>query len=99
MFKRFPGAHLMESLQRKKLQKLMSTEFLASRLTKILIASITMIVLWAIPTTSFGIDGLTLVEQRVIAIFAFATLMWVFNAIPAWTTSTFVVVLLKIRTE
>ena len=99
MFKRFHGSHLMEALQRRKLQKLMSTEFLASRLTKILIASITMIVLWAIPTTSFGIEGLTLVEQRVIAIFAFATLMWVFNAIPAWTTSTFVVVLLLFATS
>ena len=99
MFKSFPGAHLMEALQRKKLHRLMSTDFLASRLTKILIASITMIVLWAIPTTSFGIEGLTLVEQRVIAIFAFATLMWIFNAIPAWTTSTFVVVLLLFATS
>ena len=99
MFKSFPGAHLMEALQRKKLHRLMSTEFLASRLTKILIASITMIVLWAIPTTSFGIEGLTLVEQRVIAIFAFATLMWIFNAIPAWTTSTFVIVLLLFTTS
>ena len=99
MFKRFHGSHLMEALQRQKLHRLMSTEFLASRLTKILIASITMIVLWAIPTTSFGIEGLTLVEQRVIAIFAFATLMWVFNAIPAWTTSTFVVVLLLFATS
>ncbi len=99
MFKRFHGSHLMEALQRQKLQKLLSTELLASRLTKILIASITMIVLWAIPTTSFGIEGLTLVEQRVIAIFAFATLMWVFNAIPAWTTSTFVVVLLLFATS
>ena len=69
MFKRFPGAHLMEELQRKKLHKLMSTDLFASRLAKILIASITMIVLWTIPTTSFGIDGLTLVEQRVIASF------------------------------
>ena len=99
MFKKFPGAHLMESLQRQKLHRLMSTEFLASRLAKILIASITMIVLWAIPTTSFGIEGLTLVEQRVIAIFAFATLMWIFNAIPAWTTSTFVIVLLLFTTS
>ena len=73
MFKRFHGSHLMEALQRKNLHKFMATEILASRLTKILIASITMIVLWAIPTESFGIANLTLVEQRVIAIFAFAT--------------------------
>ena len=99
MFKSFHGSQKMLDLQRQKLQRLMSKELLAPRLIKILIASITMIVLWAMPTSAFGIEGLTLVEQRVIAIFAFATLMWVFNAIPAWTTSTFVVVLLLFTTS
>ena len=99
MFKRFPGSHKMLELQRKKLQSLMSREGLISRLVKIFIAVIAMITLWAMPTSAFGIEGLTFVEQRVIAIFAFATLMWVFNAIPAWTTSTFVVVLLLFTTS
>jgi sodium-dependent dicarboxylate transporter 2/3/5 len=99
MFKSFHGSQKMLELQRQKLQRLMSKELLAPRLLKIFIASITMIVLWAMPTSAFGIEGLTLVEQRVIAIFAFATLMWVFNAIPAWTTSTFVVVLLLFTTS
>ena len=99
MFKSFHGSQKMLDLQRQKLQRLMSKELLAPRLLKILIATITMIVLWAMPTSAFGIEGLTLVEQRVIAIFAFATLMWVFNAIPAWTTSTFVVVLLLFTTS
>lgn len=99
MFKKFHGSHKMEQLQRTKLHNFMSKELLASRLLKIAIASLAMIILWAIPTSSFGIEGLTLVEQRVIAIFVFATLMWVFNAIPAWTTSTFVVVLLLFTTS
>lgn len=99
MFKKFHGSHKMLELQRKKLQNLLSKEQLMSRLVKIFIAVIAMITLWAVPTSSLGIDGLTLVEQRVIAIFVFATLMWVFNAIPAWTTSTFVVVLLLFTTS
>ncbi len=44
-------------------------------------------VVWSLPSTSFGIEGLTIVQQRVIAIFVFATLMWVTEAIPAWATS------------
>lgn len=99
MFKSFHGSQKMLELQRQKLQRLMSRELLPSRLLKILIATIAMIALWAMPATAFGIEGLTLVEQRVIAIFVFATLMWIFNAIPAWTTSTFVVVLLLFTTS
>lgn len=99
MFKRFHGAQKMESLQRSKLHSLLSRKNLLPRLVKIGIAMLTMIVLWAMPTSAFGIADLTIVEQRVIAIFAFATLMWVFNAIPAWTTSTFVVVLLLFCTS
>ena len=99
MLKKFPGAHLMEALHRKKLRDLLSKDLLASRLVKIFIASIAMIVLWAMPTAAFGVEGLTIVQQRVIAIFVFAILMWIFNAIPAWTTSTFVVVLLLFCTS
>ena len=35
----------------------------------------------------FGIEGLTVIQQRVIAIFVFATLSWLFEAIPSWATS------------
>ena len=45
------------------------------------------IVVWNLPTDSFGIDGLTVVQQRIIAIFVFATLSWLTEAIPAWATS------------
>ena len=99
MLKKFHGAHLMEALHRKKLRDLLSKELLASRLVKIFIAALAMIVLWAMPVTAFGVEGLTIVQQRVIAIFVFAILMWIFNAIPAWTTSTFVVVLLLFCTS
>ncbi len=99
MLKKFHGAHLMEALHRKKLRDLLSKDLLASRLVKIAIACLAMIILWAMPVTAFGVEGLTFVQQRVIAIFVFAILMWIFNAIPAWTTSTFVVVLLLFCTS
>ena len=51
------------------------------------------IFLWAVPTGFYGIDALTTVQQRVIALFAFAALMWIFEIIPNWTTSILVVVL------
>jgi len=51
------------------------------------------IFLWAVPTTFYGIDGLTATQQRVIALFAFAALMWIFEIIPNWTTSLLVIVI------
>ena len=50
--------------------------------------------LWLVPTTFFGIDGLTVTEQRTIAIFVFAALMWMFEIIPTWTTSVLVIVIM-----
>ena len=52
------------------------------------------ILLWALPTGSFGIDGLTVIQQRMIAIFVFAALMWMFEIIPNWTTSLVVIVVM-----
>ena len=42
--------------------------------------------LWLVPIDFFGVEGLNVVQQRMIAIFAFAALMWMFEIIPAWTT-------------
>ncbi len=44
-------------------------------------------IVWNLPSNVFGIDGLTVVQQRIIAIFVFATLTWLTEAIPAWATS------------
>ena len=49
--------------------------------------------LWCVPTSFFGIDSLTVVHQRVIALFFFAALMWMFEIIPNWTTSLLVIVI------
>lgn len=49
--------------------------------------------LLAVPVDFFGIAGLTVVQQRVIALFVFAALMWVLEIIPNWTTSVLIIVL------
>jgi len=50
------------------------------------------VLLWIAPTSCFGIDGLTATQQRTIAIFAFAALMWIFEIVPNWVTSLIVIV-------
>ena len=50
------------------------------------------LILAVLPTESFGIEGLTVVQQRVIAIFIWAALMWIEEAVPAWTTSLLIIV-------
>ena len=51
------------------------------------------IFLLAVPTSFFGIEGLTVLQQRTIALFVFAALMWIFEIIPSWTTSVLIIVL------
>ncbi|MGM9784211.1 MAG: SLC13 family permease [Candidatus Cryptobacteroides sp.] len=52
------------------------------------------IVLFAMPTEWFGIEGLTVVQQRTIALFVFAAFMWILEVVPAWATSIITMVLL-----
>lgn len=49
--------------------------------------------LWAVPVSFYGIEALTVVQQRVIALFVFAALMWIFEFIPNWSTSLLVIVI------
>ncbi|MBR4593850.1 MAG: SLC13/DASS family transporter [Bacteroidaceae bacterium] len=51
------------------------------------------IFLWAVPVSFYGIEALTVVQQRVIALFVFAALMWMFEIIPNWITSLLLIVL------
>lgn len=52
------------------------------------------VIVWNLPTTFFGIDGLTTVQQRVIAIFVMAVMLWLTEAIPAWATSVTIIFVL-----
>ena len=94
MFKFFPGFHLLEEYQNNRKERRLADDQTLSKTIKIIAAVGISLILWLLPTDSFGIEGLTYVEQRVIAVFAFATLMWIFEAVPAWVTSVIVMVVL-----
>ena len=94
MYKIFKGFHLVEAYHEFKKAKRLTKNQTVARCIKLAIAMIVALVLWFLPIDSYGIEGLTIIEQRLISIFIFATLMWIFEAIPAWTTSVLIVVLL-----
>lgn len=64
-----------------------------SRIALWIVLAITLF-LWVVPTSFFGIEGLTPVMQRTIAIFVFTALMWIIEVIPTWTTSVVSMVLM-----
>lgn len=45
------------------------------KLWELLSIVVVTVIIWNLPTSTFGIDGLTVVQQRIIAIFVFATLV------------------------
>ena len=52
-----------------------------------LITALVTLIIWNLPSACFGIAGITVVQQRVIAIFVMAVMLWITEAIPAWATS------------
>ena len=65
-----------------------------NRYIKVAAIALIALVIALLPTESFGIDGLTPIQQRVIAIFVWAALMWIIEAVPAWTTSLLIIVIM-----
>lgn len=57
------------------------------KVIELVVIALVTILVWNLPTEVFGIDGLNVVQQRIIAIFVFATLSWLTEAIPSWATS------------
>ena len=99
MFKIFPGFHLLENLHKVSHAQKYQPSAVAKRLFKLAFVLLVTLTLWNIPSDSFGIEGLTIVQQRVIAIFAFATLMWVLEVVSSWATSLAVIVLMLLFTS
>ncbi len=51
------------------------------------------IIILLIPAESFGIEGLDIIQQRVIALFFLAALLWILEPIPIYATSLIIIVL------
>ena len=90
MFNSFKGNELANSYHQKKLK----TRFQMNGYIKAVIAAIISIVIALLPTEVFGIEGLNPVQHRVIAIFVFAAIMWLTEAIPSWCTSVLIIVVM-----
>ena len=60
---------------------------------KLIISLAIPILVLALPTSAFGISGLTVVEHRVIAIFFFAAFFWILEPIPIYATSLMIILL------
>ena len=65
-----------------------------NRYIKVSVIAIIALTIALLPTTAFGIPGLTPIQQRMIAIFVWAALMWIIEAVPAWTTSLLIIVIM-----
>ena len=65
-----------------------------SRIVKLLFIALLTATIWILPTEAFGIEGLTVIQQRIITLFVFAATMWILEAVPAWTTSLLIIVLM-----
>ncbi len=93
MFKSFLGYQMVEKYQnRKKDPKYKKS--VSSTLIRLAVPIIVSLAILLMPVSAFGIEGLTIIEKRVIAVFVFATLMWILEGVSAWVTSTMVIVLL-----
>lgn len=99
MFKNFRGFHLVQEMQKLRHSIKFNPAKIKRKTTGLLFVAAIFLVLWFMPTETFGLDGLTQIQQRIIAIFVYATLMWVFELVPAWATSVSIMVLLLLFTS
>ena len=99
MFKSFTGFHLVEAYHKMHHEQKYHPGRVFKKSVQAIIVLIVTLVLWNLPTTAFGIDGLNIVQQRIIAIFAFATLMWVMEVVSSWATSVAIIVLMLLFTS
>ena len=99
MFKIFPGFHLVEAYHTKKHDKKPNPNRALKKTVQAIFVALVTLLLWNLPTESFGIIGLTVVQQRIIAIFAFATLMWVMEVVSSWATSVTIMGLMLLFTS
>lgn len=99
MFNNYRGFHLVEALHLEHINRIFHPNKVIKKWYGAAFVSIITLLLWNIPTEWYGIANLTIVQQRIIAIFAFATLMWVMEIVPAWATSVGIIVLMLLFTS
>ena len=65
-----------------------------NRYIKVSLISLIALVIALLPLDAFGISAFSPMQQRMVAIFVWAALMWIIEAVPAWTTSLLIIVIM-----
>ena len=99
MFKLYNGYHLVQAYHKVRHDKRFHPDKIFTRGIEALLVVLATVIVWNLPTSVFGIDGLTVIQQRIIAIFVFATLMWVLHIISSWATSVAIMGLMLLFTS
>ena len=94
MLSTYRGLHIVEAARNFRHEHKYHPSNTVKRVVKTAIVAFVTLLLWNMPQEWFGIDNLTVVQQRIIAIFAFATLMWILEIVSSWATSVAVIVLM-----
>ena len=87
MFHIYKGYELVDAYHKMRMGRRFHPSGAFKKTTQAIIVLIVTLFLWNMPSEWFGIEGLTVVQQRIIAIFAFATLMWILEVVSSWATS------------
>jgi len=75
-------------------KKILSGDFNKRKALMFSITALLTLIVWNLPTSCFGIEDLTIVQQRTLAIFVMAVMLWLTEAIPAWATSVTIIFVL-----
>ena len=94
MLSNYRGLHIVEAARNFRHEHKYQPSNTAKRIIKIALVVLVTLLLWNMPAEWYGIQNLTVIQQRVIAIFAFATLMWILEIVSSWATSVAVIVLM-----
>ena len=99
MYKIFTGFHLVEAYHKARREQRVHPQRVLKKLIYAAIVLAVTLFLWYAPADMYGIQNLTVIQQRIIAIFAFATLMWIFEVVPSWATSVGIIGLMLLTTS
>ena len=94
MFHIYEGFHLVETYHKIRYDRKYHPADGTKRAIKIALVALITLLLWNMPAEWYGIQNLTVIQQRIIAIFAFATLMWILEIVSSWATSVAIIVLM-----
>ena len=99
MFKLFQGFHLVDAYHNMRLEQWFHPNRIIKKIIEAVIVAVLTLLVWNAPSSVFGIEGLTVIQQRIIAIFVFAALMWILEVVPSWGTSVAIMVIMLLFTS